>query len=231
MDTIEKFNLEKTLNFLYERIKNIRFQALTPEKLKEAYVYFVSFFKFLNIDFPTEVLRIDLKFNEHKEIFCKVIDELAIIGYHYKMGNYIHMALDQVTLDKNVIIDIGQIMNNRKFYLKKLSLKSSIEIKPILKEGFTSMNSSIIKIRDGYLGCIRTVNYRLFKDGAFEILDPQKKQKSINYLLNFDNNFNILDQREITDVSNYQKFSSVRNIEGLEDIVIFYNAVGVNYSW
>jgi FkbM family methyltransferase len=115
---------------------------------------------------------------------------------------------------------INLAASNERFYINKFPTKNNTSAKTIkyheLKNNFISSSSSLIQHNNKYILNLRSVNYRINKQGEYDILDLKSVVKTTNYLLTLDTNLNIFDSTEIIDFSTGERYSN--NITGMEDM-------------
>ena len=219
---------------LVKKLQSIRVSGINQENKLEAHVYFKCIFKYFDINFPKD----DIKINYNKNyfdmdntftirLFFSVLDELIIYGYYLNIIDYTFSFIDKLQLLPNIYnnyYQFDQMLNNKTFYIPKLEVVKSVKIPIVCDINFVPMNTSILKKDYGYLIFCRTVNYRLYSEGKYEILDPQKIQKSSSIICKLDKDFKITFQHNVIDKSNCTKYSA-SNILGMEDgVILDFNA-------
>lgn len=112
-------------------------------------------------------------------------------------------------------------LSNEGFYMNKLQIKKKIPIMLIDKtpEKYTPSSSSIIKMNDGYLINLRTVNYYLSDKGYGISRHGDNIIRTINFLLYTDNNFTVRNSVELKDNSCLELYP--KHIIGMEDVRLF----------
>lgn len=113
-------------------------------------------------------------------------------------------------IQNNIFVSMDSLLNNKHEYI---CLNHNLSDKLI--QNYHPMNPSIVKIEDGYLINIRTVNYLFDPNFRYITNGPCN---SINYLINLDQNLNIININELK----YQNMPYNGNFDGWEDIRLFY---------
>ena len=222
--TEERLSDLEIISKLIQKLESIRVKGINGEGILESTIYFKCLFKYYDLNFKTEEIKVGKYImGPKKNIFFKILDELIIYGYYLNLKDYTFSFIDKLEIlpdNYKNFYNYNQMLSNKKFYISQLKVKNVYNIMPDCDKNFVPMNASILKKKDGYFLLCRTVNYRLYEEGKYEIVDPEKKQKSNSIMIKLDKNFQILFQHKIIDKSVYTKYEKV-NIYGLEDGILF----------
>ena len=82
-------------NLIY-KLENIRNSGINKENQKEAIIYFKCIFKYINIKFPIDDIRLSFFKKEYVNLFFKSIDELIIYGYYLNLKEYTFLIIDKL---------------------------------------------------------------------------------------------------------------------------------------
>lgn len=113
-------------------------------------------------------------------------------------------------------IDKNELLNVQSRYSRPLKMKNIIPINNEFSLKFKNSSPSILKIEDGYLVNLRSVNYMINEHGNYIPLDDDKIVKTDNYLLKLDENFNQVRCTKFVEQTVTQKYQS--HVTGMEDI-------------
>lgn len=149
-------------------------------------------------------------------------EEISIVSYYLTKIDEGYENCERVILANNDLIpwhtrNLAQ--NNQSFYMSKLSGEKSGVFDYKLPADYIGSSSSIIRIKDGFLMNMRSVNYTIQGNGGYIMRDPNNYVRTRNFLLTLDDNLVVTDSVELVDCSGRNKFS--HHIMGLEDIRLF----------
>src|SRR6266496_3337598 len=225
---MERISESDFINKVIDKIARIRISGINSENKKESFALFKCVFSYYSIKFPDDKIIINLNKLDKNMLrsFFRIIDELIIYGYYFGLIEYTFSIIDKLLLlpenNHKELYNFNQMLSNKKFYIPQLKVKKRWELKIECENNYVPMNASLLKINDGYLVYCRTVNYRLYENGRWEIVPLQDKQRSIPMMIELDKEFNVKSQKKIINNSIHVKYNGY--IEGLEDGILFqYN--------
>lgn len=159
---------------------------------------------------------------------CKEIDriafylELSILSYYVGLLDKGYEYCDKIILSKIANFNVkNNTMHNVRFYSNALPYEQKIKVNIDLKEPYINSSMSISKIQNGYKSIIRCVNYKLEKNGNYDILDSDGIVRTQNYILDMDDDFKIIKQTPLIEGNGCLKFKFPAKIKGLEDVRMF----------
>ena len=175
---------------------------------------------YLKTALPIEYPKDQVLFIEHPIYQYRLLEELSICGFYTKEKPLALIACEYLLFYKNSPPELkAQCYSNLFFFLTKIQNTGHQKLEIKVNEPYLSSSSSFLKIKKGYIGNVRAVNYSINRQFQYSVRDTQNKVRTKNYWINLDESRNIQKQYELM-ISDKCVAARDSHIKGLEDLRI-----------
>ncbi|HTW98483.1 MAG TPA: glycosyltransferase, partial [Acidimicrobiales bacterium] len=152
--------------------------------------------------------------------------ELSIWSWHAGELDAGFRACERLLSDPELPAAVASVVSSNQTWYAPLLAEwidgvGFAELKTAVREGWSAFNPSLAAGPGGLRAIVRSANYTLREDRAYDVLDPDGVIRSENYVVTLDDDLTVLETRTLRELDGRDRLVSGFPVRGYEDCRLF----------